>query len=124
MEVLTVNHGSVAIPDAIASGAAGTGQEHGIAAVAGPGCDTKKQGQNRRVTIGPGLLSPGNPQGGNLPAARAGTVPGADEDPDEWYGDPAFPLTGGLEGIGVRLDKKIDRQGRRLEKIEERGWSE
>ena len=57
------------------------------------------------------------------PVSRVKGARDPEESPAPCYGDPAFPLTGGLERISVRLDKKLDRQDRRLLRIEERGRS-
>ncbi len=121
MEVSAVNCGDVAVPDEISSGTAGTGYEYLSAAGTHEVCTGEILGRWSRGKTGPGLhCSPG-------PGTRIGPVPRAtgrhepEENPGAWYGDPAFPLTGGLEQISVRLDKKIDRQGRRLLWIEERG---
>lgn len=102
MEVSAVNCGEVAVVDEISSGRAGTGYEYLGAS-------------------GPGVFFTREPRRRTGPAARQTSAPGTTEDPALWYGDPAFPLTGGLEPISVRLDKKIDRQGRRLLWIEEQG---
>jgi len=99
-----VSFKEVAIPDAIASGMPGTGHEYLSAA----------------GTIEVCTREPGKRSG---PVSREGRAPETREDPTLWYGDPAFPLTGGLERISVRLDKKIDRQGRRFMRINERGRS-
>jgi hypothetical protein len=106
----------VVIPDAIASGRAGTGSDYLGAAGTFEICTT---GTGRNKT-GPGL--PGIP-GPGVRNPRAAGRHEPEENPGAWYGDPAFPLTGGLEPISMRLDKKIDRQGRRLLLMNERGRS-
>jgi len=118
MEVSAVNCGEVAVVDEISSGRAGTGYEYLGAAAAGAVCNAKIRGWG---ASGPGVFFTREPRRRTRPAARQTSAPGTTEDPALWYGDPAFPLTGGLEPISVRLDKKIDRQGRRLLWIEERG---
>ena len=111
-----VSFKEVAIPDAIVSGRAGTGDEH--LSVAGTiwVCTGEIVG---RGFLGETGACPPHTRG---PVSRVKGARDPEENPAQWYGDPAFPLTGGLEQICVRLGKKIDRQGIRLEKIEERGW--
>ena len=120
MESIVLNHRDVAMPDANASGTAGTGQEYPIAAESEAACAKKTPGRRGRMTICLGVLCTGEPDRACRPVARTGRIP--DEEPALGYGNPAFPLTGGLEQISVRLDKKIDRQSRRLDTIQERGY--
>jgi|GEM_PF-2435320 len=113
-----VSFKEVGIPDAIMSGMAGTGHEYLSAAGTRTICTKEIPG---RDTTGTGMPPAGDPGRMSGTGFRAGRVRYMYEDPAAWYGDPAFPLTGGLEKISVRLDKKIDRQGKRLLRVEERG---
>jgi hypothetical protein len=112
-----VSFKEVAIPDAIVSGRAGTGDEYLSAAGISETCTGEIPG---RGFLGEAGACPPRTRG---PVSRVKVSRDTEEDPARWYGDPAFPLTGGLEQISVRLDKKIDRQGRRLSRIEGRGRS-
>lgn len=121
MEVSAVNCGDVAVPDEISSGTAGTGYEYLGAARTHEVCTGEILGRWSRGKTGPGLHFSTEPDVKTGPGLQAAGRHEPEENPGAWYGDPAFPLTGGLEPISVRLDKKIDRQGRRLLWIEERG---
>jgi hypothetical protein len=113
MEAIT-KYREVVIPDAIASGKAGTGCDY-LSAAGTVGICTSGTGRWSRGTAGPGAPGPG------VRTPRAAGRHEPEENPGAWYGDPAFPLTGGLEPISVWLDKKIHRQGRRLMRVEGRG---
>ena len=117
-----MNYREVAIPDANASGMAGTGHEYLCAAGTREVCTGEIPGNRDRRGMRPGFLCMVEPHRKTGSLARQTNAPG-NGNPDECYGDPAFPLTGGLEPISVRLDKKIDRQGRRLLQMNERGRS-
>jgi len=128
MEISAMQGEEVAAPGGMASGAAGTGQEHGMkAAPVTAGSCTHKRG---RVVIGLGVLAPDR-GGGQMPGTED---PGAGEDVSAGAGnpgaasdrmdpDPAFVVYERDERIEERLNRKISRFEKRLEKIEERGRS-
>lgn len=122
----------VAAPGGVVSGAAGTGQEHGIAAApVTAGSCTKTKGRRGRVVIGLGVLAPDGGGGGKMPkekepeeepvpaagAGKPGTA-GGRVDPDL-----AFTLFERDERIEERLEQKIARLEKRLDRIVERGRS-
>ena len=79
MEVSAANHGAVARSDAIASGAAGKGEEHKDAAAAVPACTGGKR--RDRIMIGLGVLSPGAGAGSALPETPAQSPEAPADDP-------------------------------------------
>ena len=124
MEVSAANHGDVARSDAIASGAAGTGEEHKGAAAAVPVCNRGKR--RDRIVIGLGVLRPGAGAGSALPEipAHSPEAP-ADDGSREEEGsiDLIFALYERDERIAERLERKISRLEKRLDTIGKRGRS-
>ncbi|MEN6396302.1 MAG: hypothetical protein ABFC78_07455 [Methanoregula sp.] len=127
MEVLTVNHGSVAIPDAIVSGAAGTGEELERAAAAVPACSRgKRQKRHDRIVIGLGVLSTGTGAGSAPPEtpAQVPVAPVIDGSRvEEGSIDLIFALYERDERIAERLERKISRLEKRMDAIGKRGRS-
>ncbi len=126
----------VAAPGGIVSGAAGTGQEHTIAAAPETaGCCRKVPGHRGRVVIGLGVLAPEGAGGGTVPeeygSGKREPVlpgvkdPGSGEEPVPARLDPtlAFALYERDERIAERLGQKIARLEKRLAGLEERGRS-
>ena len=124
MEVSAANHGAAARPDAIASGAAGTREEHKGEAAAVPACNGGKR--RDRIVIGLGVLSPGAGAGSALPETPA-LVPEAPEDDgspvEEGSIDQIFALYERDERIAERLERKISRLEKRMDAIGKRGRS-
>ena len=124
MEVSAANHGAVARSDAIASGAAGTGEELERAAAAVPVCNGGKR--RDRIVIGLGVLSPGT-GAGPVPAEppaqspEAPVVDGSRE--EEGCIDLIFALYERDERIAERLERKISRLEKRMDAIGKRGRS-
>ncbi len=127
MVISGTNLVDVAEPDAMASGAAGTGQEYKGAAAAVPACNSgKKPGHRDRIVIGLGVLSPGTGAGTVLPetpapSPAAPTDDGSREEKD--CIDLIFALYERDERIAERLERKISRLEKRLETIGKRGRS-
>ena len=124
MVISGTNHEDVAEPDAMASGAAGTGQEYKSAAAAVPACSSgKKPGHRDRIVIGLGVLSPGTGAETVLPETPV-PVP-ADTGSREKDGsiDLIFALFERDERIQERLERKIGRLEKRLDRIGKRGQS-
>ncbi len=117
METSGTNHQDVAEPGGIASGRAGTGQEHGRVGAGGG----KKRERRDRIVIGLGVLDPG--RGAPLPETPAPhpVTPDGNEVREESPGDLVFTLFERQEWIAERLDRKIERLARRLDRIEKRG---
>jgi hypothetical protein len=126
MVISGTNHEDVAEPDAMASGAAGTGQEYRNSA--GPAeCSRGKSPKRRdRIMIWLGVLSPGRGTGTALPEtpAPSSAAPADDWSREEEGGiDLIFALYERDERIAERLERKISRLEKRLEQIEEKGRS-
>ena len=124
MEVLAANHGDVVRSDAVASGAAGKGEEHTCAAASVPTCNGGKR--RDRIVIGLGVLSPGAGAGSALPEipAQSPEAP-ADDGSREEVGniDLIFALYERDERIAERLERKISRLEKRMDAIGKRGRS-
>jgi len=114
----------VARSDAIASGAAGTGEELERAAAAVPVCTGGKR--RDRIVIGLGVLSPGAGAGSAMPEipAQSPEMP-ADDGSREEVGniDLIFALYERDERIAERLERKISRLEKRMDAIGKRGRS-
>ena len=124
MEVSAANHGAVARPDAVASGAAGTGEELERTAAAVPVCNGGKR--RERIVIGLGVLSPGAGAGSAMPEIPAPS-PMAPADGgsrvEEGSIDLIFALYERDERIAERLERKISRLEKRMDAIGKRGRS-
>jgi hypothetical protein len=124
MVISAANHKDVADPDAMASGAAGTGQEPERAAAAVPACSRKKNpGHRDRIVIGLGVLSPGTGAGTVLPETPVPSKAAPVEDgarEEEGCTDLVFALYERDERIAERLERKISRLEKRLETIGKR----
>jgi len=131
MEISAMQGEEVAAPGGVVSGAAGTGQEHGIAAApVTAGSCTKTKGRRGRVVIGLGVLAPDSGGGGQMPKEKEPEeepVPAGAGNPVPAGGrvDPnlAFALFERDERIEERLEQKIARLEKRLDRIVERGRS-
>ena len=124
MEVSAANHGAVARSDAIASGAAGTGEELERAAAAVPACTGGKR--RDRIVIGLGVLSPGAGAGSAMPEtpAQSPEAPVVDGSRgEEGSIDLIFALYERDERIAERLERKISRLEKRMDAIGKRGRS-
>jgi hypothetical protein len=124
MEVSAANHGAVARSDAVASGAAGKGEEHTYAAAAVPACNGGKR--RDRIVIGLGVLSTGAGAGSALPEipAPSPAAPADDGSPVEVGSiDLIFALYERDERIAERLERKISRLEKRMDAIGKRGRS-
>jgi len=126
MEIELTNHQDVADPDQMASGMAGTGHEYqnknGITGRS-EGNNSLRLGKTKREIIGLGVLYNGTTNAVRIADTTHCTGKGSAEDPQEGNGDLFFSLYERQERIAGRLNKKIERLGRRLTKIEERGRS-
>jgi len=126
MVISATNHEDVAEPDAMASGAAGTGQEHTCAAAAVPACSSgKKPGHRDWIVIGLGVLSPGTMAGPvpPEPPAQSPETPADDGSREEGCIDLIFALYERDERIAERLERKISRLEKRMDAIGKRGRS-
>jgi hypothetical protein len=126
MVISGTNHEDVAEPDAMASGAAGTGQEYRNSA--GPAaCSGGKTPKRRdRIVIGLGVLSPGRETETSLPETPApSSAAPADDGAQKEEGsiDLIFALYERDERIAERLERKISRLEKRMDRIGERGRS-
>jgi len=124
MEVSAANHGAAARSDAIASGAAGTGEELERAAATVPVCNGGKR--RDRIVIGLGVLSPGAGAGSAMPeiptqSPEAPADGGSRE--EEGSIDLIFALYERDERIAERLERKISRLEKRMDAIGKRGRS-
>ena len=122
MEVSAANHGAVARPDAIASGAAGKREEPERAAAV-PAYNGGKR--RDRIVIGLGVLSPGAGAGSAMPEipAQSPEAPADDGSREEGCIDLIFALYERDERIAERLERKISRLEKRMDAIGKRGRS-
>jgi hypothetical protein len=119
MEVESTNREDVAEPDAVVSGMAGTGQEHGIKT----GIETGKSGKpenksphvtHTRVVIGLGVLYNGKIHPRTMQEAVQDPV--TSPEVAESNGDLIFSLSGREDRIRDRIQKKIERLDQRITK--------
>jgi len=115
-----MNHKDVAEPDAVVSGMAGTGHNHGMETKIiekSDGDTSKKPETHMRVVIGWDVLDDRNILPGAIREAvlRPRTFP----DVAESTGDLAFSLSERDCRVHDRLQKKIDRLGHRIAKLKD-----
>ena len=123
MEVEAIEIQDVAEPDQVVSGAAGTGQKHGIeTGKSGKTEEKSPHATHERVVIGLGVL-----YNGKIPPC---TIQAAAQDPVtspevvESNGDLVFSLFEREDRIRDRIQKKIDRLDQRITKLEDRRRSQ
>jgi hypothetical protein len=136
MEIALIHRQGMAEPDPSASGVAGTGLENGRKTgiveyrMMGNAALQEKTGKKNRIVMGLGILWNGGiqpPAPGEVPvlypgagALRNNTRESAapcPEDPAERSGNLLFSASGRQERTGDRLNRKIGRLDRRLNKL-------